>query len=236
MGPVRQLAIIILLLPMACTLAMAADSPYRVSEKEFRKRIQAVALTPLYAPEMFEVGDAVRELIEAEVSRRFDKTRLDVLPFEPYARLRATLAEQIGGIRDAAGALDPARRAAVWDHAKREMRLRHPVDAFAELSITLTRASFKDDRAEWDGVKQKVAHSGDGFSLFGGRNYEGSIAAASFQLAIFDRTDTLLYLNRGGIEVLQDREGSSLVLRDANAFFQDEKRIRKAVQLAFKGL
>ncbi|MEQ8858750.1 MAG: hypothetical protein RIC56_08890 [Pseudomonadales bacterium] len=236
MGSFRLLAVLIVLLPVAGAPVAADESPYRVSKTAFRERIGSLALTPLYAPEMFAVSDGVRELIEAEVSKRFEKTKIEVLPLETYARVRATLADQIGGIRDAGGTIDPARRAAVWDHAKREMRLRHPVDGFAELSITLVRASFRDDRAEWDGVKQKVQHSGDGFALFGGRDYQGSIAAASFQLAIFDRSDELLYLNRGGIEVLQDREGSRLVLRDADGFFQDEKRLRKAVQLAFKGL
>lgn len=236
MGPIRALVALILSLSIAGPVFAADDSPFRVSKKEFRDRVGSVALTPLYAPEMFQVSESVRELIEAEVSKRFSRTRLEVLPFETYGQLRATLARQIGGIRDATGAVDLERRAAVWDHTKREMRRQHPVDGFAELSIVLTRAVFDDDRAEWDGVKQRVEHSGDGFALFGGRNYQGSIAAASLQLAIFDRSDAPLYVNRGGIEVLQVREGSSLVLRDASSFFQDEKRLKKAVQLVFKGL
>ncbi len=116
------------------------------------------------------------------------------------------------------------------------MRHRYQMDAFAEISLRLVRATFSEDRAEWDGIKQRVEHSGDGFSLFGSRNYQGTIAAASFQLAIYSLNDDLLFINRGGLEVLQQRQGAKLEVLPMNTLFQDEKKLRKAVQFAFKPL
>lgn len=214
----------------------ADDSPFQVSKKEFRQRVKSVALAPLTFPAMFKLSEDMRQLLEDEATKRLSKTRLEYVAIEPYARLRATFADQVGGLYLADGSLDTQRQAAVFDHAKREMRLRHQVDAFAEISLRMVRAGFMKDRAEWDGVKQKVKSSGDGFALFGGNNYQGSIAAASFQLAIFDRSDNLLFLNRGGIEVLQEREGTKLKLLDADTVLRNEKLLAKAVRLAFDPL
>ena len=210
-------------------LQAADDSPYAIEKREFKKRIKSVALTPLYAPDIFKLDAATRAMIEAEATERMAKTKLKALPIATYAELRQTMADQIGGLASADGEVDAQREAIVWDHAKREMRMRHDVDGFAEISIRMVNAAFKADRAEWDGVKAKVKSSG------GGNKYEGSIAAASFQLAIFDRNDNLLYSSRGGIEVMQERQGSRLFLRDGK-FLQDEKRVKKAIREAFKEL
>ena len=225
--------LVLLLGGLAPAMYAADDSPYRISKKEFRQQVNSVSLSPLHVPPIIELSEDMRRLLEAEAVKRLSKTKLEFLPIEPYAQLRATFAVQIGGLYNASGELDARRQAVVFDHAKREMRMRHQVDAFAEISVRMVHASFLKDRAEWDGIKQKVQASGDGFALFGGNNYQGSIAAASFQLAIYDRSDNLLFVNRGGIEVLQERVGTQLKLLDMSTILNDEKRMAKAVRLAF---
>jgi len=84
---------------------------------------------------------------------------------------------------------------------------------------------FKNDRAEWDGVKQKVEHKGGG-------QFAGSIFVSSVAFAVFDDTDALLYSNSGGLEVLMRRERDQIVPIPAENYFQDEKLIRKAAQIA----
>ena len=214
----------------------ADDSPYLIAKKDFRKRIRMVSLSPVSVAPGLTLSDEYRELLEEEATKRLSKQKLELVPIEPYAELRTLFAEKIGGITNAEGVMMPGRRALVWDHAKREMRHRYPVDAFAELSLRPVTATFSDDRAEWDGVKQKVQSSGDGFSLFGGKNYQGTIAALSFQLAVFGRNDELLFVNRGGIEVMQAREGAKLVVLPETSLLKDPKKLKKSVQLAFKPL
>ena len=175
-------------------------------------------------------------LIETEAAERLAKKKIAVIDIEPYAQLRTMFTKQIGGLMNAAGELDPRREAFVLDHAKREMRHQHDMDGFAEISLRVVHADFKDDRAEWDGEKQKVESSGDGFSLFGGKNYQGKIAAVSFQIAVYDRSDELLFVSRRGIDVLQERVGTSLMLREPSNYLNKPKKITKAVQNAFKPL
>ncbi len=221
------------ILPGVHTVHGADDSPYLIEKKKFRKSVRTVALAPLDVPDMFTLSAQMHQHLEAEATKALNKTRLKGVGIPVYQEIRTLFVQRVGGLR--LDELDQKHRTAVLDHSKREMRLRHPVDAFAEMSLRAVSAAFADDRAEWDGVKRKVKSSGDGFSLFGGKNYQGSIAAASFQLAIYDRSDKLLYLQRGGIDVMQERRADKLVLREDN-YLNDPKRLRKAVQMAFKPL
>lgn len=224
----------LLMLPVASH--GAEQSPYLVPKKEFAKTVKSIALAPLEVPAMFALRPGLRAAIETEATRALQRKKFKLTEIEAYAEIRTLFAQRIGGLHNAQGELDPQRHAAVLDHAKREMRLRYPVDAFAEITLRPVRAVFSDDRAEWDGTKQKVEHSGDEFSLFGGKNYQGSIAAISFQLAIFDRTDKLLFVSRAGVEVMQQRQGTRLVVIPAEQLLQNEKQVLKAVKSAFKKL
>jgi len=217
--------------------AMAAnDSPFLMPKKEFRKSIKSVAAVPLAHPRMLAIPAQRVAYIEEQVQQALQKTGLAAVPMQAYRSLRAHMSEQIGGLNNADGEFDAQRQRLVWDHARREMLMRHDMDAFAHVSLVSVSAVFQDDRAEWDGIKQKVKKSGDGFSLFGGKNYQGSIAALSLQLAIYSRAEQLLFVQRAGIEVLQERQAASLVPLPANELLQDDKRIRKAVQRVFKAL
>lgn len=214
----------------------AEEDPFLIDKKDYRKQVKVISLAPLDLAPGLQLDAQMLQFIENEAASRLAKTKVEVIPIEPYAKIRNMMASQVGGIHDAEGGVYLQKRAIVWDHAKREMRHNHEMDAFAQISIRAVSASFADDRAEWDSVKQKVKKSGDGLSLFGGPDYGGSIAALSFQLAIVDINDNLLFVNRGGIELLQSRQGSQLVMLDTNNLLQDEKRIKKAIQIAFKPL
>ncbi len=216
--------------------AVAQDSPYLLAKKDFRKAVAKVAMAPLQTPGWLTLPQEQITAIEQLAQEEMEDTRFKLIPVQTYRNIRLRMSEQVGGLLNAAGEVDPRRRHVVWDHAQREMRLRHDMEAFAHISIVVVNALFSDDKAEWDGVSQKVKKSGDGFTLFGGKNYQGVIAAASFQLAIYDRADELLFVNRAGIEVLQERKKDALVPLPAEQLLRDDKRIKKAVQRAFKRL
>ena len=229
--------IIALILALTSTAAFAEkESPFIIDKKEYNKRVKVVSLAPLDVAPGLDLTPEMHQFIETEATKQLEKTKVDAIAIEPYARIRDMMIQQVGGITNADGQVLTTKQRIVWDHAKREMRHRHQMDAFAQISIRPVSAIFTDDRAEWDGVKQKVKASGDGFSLFGGKNYQGTIGALSFQLAMIDRNDELLFVNRGGIEVLQERQGPKLVALDTTLLMQDEKKIKKAIQLAFKPL
>ncbi len=125
----------------------AADSPYLLAKSDFKRQVQVISLSPLTVPDLLTVSAPMRQLIEAEAAKQLEKTRFESLDIAPYAALRDTLATQIGGLLDDAGNIDPRRQRVVWDHAKREMRLRYPMDAFAEISLRVVGAPFSDNKA-----------------------------------------------------------------------------------------
>jgi len=139
----------------------------------------------------------------------------------------ALMESQGGGVEDPeTGKIDTAKLGVVRAHAFRELWFQHEFDAVATIQVIVSKAQFAKDRAEWDGVKQKVENKGRN------RGYAGTIVATSVSFAIFDQTDKLIYANYGGLEVLQMREEAQLLPIPAESYFSDEKRIRKAANVA----
>ena len=137
------------------------------------------------------------------------------------------MTQQVGGVEDPeTGQIDAAKLRAVRDHAFREMWFRQEFDALATIRISITTVSMENDRIEWDGVKQKLEHSGRG------RNYTANVAVSSVSFAVYDAANRPIYLYYGGLEPLMRREDDQVVPIPAGQFFQDEKRIRKAAQVA----
>jgi hypothetical protein len=115
---------------------------------------------------------------------------------------------------------------AVRAHAFRELWFRHELDAIATIRVSATRVAMENDSAKWDGVKQDIERDGRR------KNYTGQIFVSSVSFAVYDQTNNLKYLNYGGLEVLMRRSGEQLVAIPAEQYFKDEKRIRKAAQIA----
>ena len=230
------LGIISLYLSSIFAVQAATEAPFLIEKKVFKKSVKAVAVSPLEVPDMIQLSDEMRAYIEAEASKALAKTKIKSVGIPAYAEVQTLFANQIGGLRNTEGKIDSQRKSVVDDHTKRELRMRHSVDGFAQISLRVVNAPFSDDRAEWDGIKRKVKSSGDGFTLLTGKkNYQGTIAATSFQLAIYNRNDKLLFVQRGGIDVMQERKGENLILR-SDDFVNDPKRLKKAVKMAFKSL
>ena len=87
---------------------------------------------------------------------------------------------------------------------------------------------IENDSVEWDGTKQKIEREGRS------GDYAGRIYVSSVLFAVFDESDQMMYANRGGLEPLMRREKAQLLPLSADQYFQDEKKIRKAAQIAMK--
>ena len=206
------------------------DDPFLINKRDFKKQIKTVALTPIDAPEVFEMPNSVGLMIEEEITQRLQKRGYEVIPSSMLQEIRDTMEIQVGGYEiPETGQKDMARVQAVREHSYREMMFRHQMDAVALIRLSLVRADFENDRAEWHGSSQKVQSKG------GGR-FKGTIPASSVSLLVFDRSEELLFINSGGLEVLMSREKQQLVRIPVEAYFQDEKRIRKAAQKAVSPL
>lgn len=224
-------AIVSALALLLAPVALAADKydPWFIDKRELKKTYKRIALAPVEAPPNLEMPDSAKRAIEAQVQAHLEKRGYTVVPASVLKGIRERMAEQVGGLRDAgSGDVDVERVSAVRDHSLRELWFRNDFDALAVIRIDVIQAPIENDKAEWDGTSQKVKKKG------GGLKYTASVAASSIAVSIYDVTEQPLFVNYGGLEVLMMRVKKEFQPLDASEYFQDEKRIKKAVQIAVK--
>ncbi|MDA1074343.1 MAG: hypothetical protein O3A63_06220 [Proteobacteria bacterium] len=214
--------------------AYAADDAYWIDQKTFKKTIKTVAMAPAEAGAALNMPSGIGVLIENEVAARLER-KFDLIVPDRYRTIRDEMERQVGGYL-VAGTDEPdsARILAVREHSFREMLFQYHMDAIVTVQVRLVGAPFDKNKAEWDGVSQNISTKG-GRSLFSDK-FGGTVTASSLQISIFDRRQNLLYSARGGIEVVMQIDEQSLVPLPTDQLFQDEKLIKKAVQLALKQL
>lgn len=225
------LAFMIVVFTAVALPAAAADkdSPFTIDKRDFKKQYKTIALSPIDADPVLQMPDSVAAMIEEEVTKHLQKRGFTVIPSSVLAAIRETMEAQVGGFDDAeSGQIDAAKVQAVRTHAYRELWFRNELDAIATIRVSAMRAPIENDKAEWDGTNQRIERKGRN------QNYRGQITVSSVSFAVFDQTDRLMYVNYGGLEVLMRREEDQLMPLPPEQYFSDEKRIRKAAQIAMK--
>ncbi len=216
---------------LATPLADAAEKydPWFIDKRDLKKSYKRIALAPVEAPPNLEMPDAAKRAIEAQVREHLEKRGYTVTPPSVLMGIRERMTEQVGGLRDPANdEIDMRKVHAVRDHSMRELWFRNDFDAVAVIRIDVIQAPVENDKVEWDGTSQKLKKKG------GGLKYTASVSASSIAVSIFDVIEQPLFVNYGGLEVLMMRVKKELQPLDASEYFRDEKRIKKAVQIALK--
>jgi len=213
---------------LAGTAAAASkDDAFTIDKRTFKKQVRVIALAPVDADLYFEMPDSVAAILEQEVTARLQKRGYTVIPSLVLAGIRKKMAAQVGGIEDPeTGQINFARYQAVRNHAFRELWFQRQFDALAIIRVSVTRVDMESDRVEWDGVKQKIVHSGRS------KKYAATTSVSTVSVAIYDSANKQMYLSFGGLEALVSRVDEQLLPLPVKQLFLDEKRIRKAAQIA----
>jgi len=225
------LALVTALTIIAAPAAQAAEKydPYFIDKRTLKKEYKTIALAPVEAGANLGMPDSAKQMIEALVTKHLEKRGYKVIPSSVLAGIRKTMTEQVGGLTDpSTGEIDMDKVHAVRDHSLRELWFKNEFDAVATMQIEVFQAPVENDRAEWDGVKQKVPKKGRSL------NYTASVAASSLTFSIYDPAEQPLFVNYGGLEVLMMRVKEEFQPLDSSEYFKDEKRIKKAVDVAMK--
>lgn len=210
------------------TLSADKYDPYFIDKRTLKKEYKRIALAPVEAGSTLAMPDSAKEMILALVTKHLEKRKFLVTPSSTLAGIRSAMIEQVGGLSDpATGEVDSEKVAAVRDHSWRELWFRNDLDAVATVRIEIIQAPVENDKAEWDGVSQKLKKKGR-------LKYTASVAASTVSVSIYDQREQPLYVNYGGLEVLMMRDGEELKPLDPSEYFQNEKRIKKATALALK--
>jgi hypothetical protein len=211
------------------TPAAEKYDPYSIDKRTFKNEYQRIALAPIEAGAALDMPDPAKQMIEEEITKHLEKRGFTVIPSAVLADIRKTMIDQVGGLSDpATGETDMEKVMAVHSHSLRELWYRHDFDALGAIRIQIIQAPIENDKAEWDGTSQKIKKKG------GGLKYTASVAASSVTFSIYDASEQPLYVNYGGLEVLMMRVKQEFQPLDSSEYFKDEKRIRKAAQVAIK--
>ena len=225
----RVLSLVVALAFLVPCVAVGDDDPYRVSKRDFRKTYRTIAISPADADTFLTLTDATRAMLEEEIVARFKKRGYTVVPSDVLASLRAEMAALAGPVVDAAtGETNLAKQQAIREHAYRELWFRHDIDAVVTIRIAVYNVPMQNDVVEWDNVKQRIAYEGRG------KKYSANINVSSVLLTIYDATGEPLYVHYGGLEPIMRRQGEQLNPIAPEELLLDEKKIRKAAQLAVK--
>ncbi len=225
----RSLTILLSAVLLIAGTASAAkkDDAYLVNKRNFKKTYNVIALAPVDADPYLEMSPAVAAMLEEEVTARLQKRGYTVIPSTVLAGIRKTMEAQVGGITDAdTGQVNRAKEQAVRDHAFRELWFQHEFDAVASIRISITQVSMESDRVEWDGAKQKLVYEGRS------KKYSAKVMVSSVSVGMYDSANKPIYLYYGGLEPLMYRDSEQLSPLPVEKFFQNEKVIRKAAQIA----
>lgn len=224
-----------LLLIAACAVesstVLAADKydPYFIDKRTLKKEYRRIVLAPIEAGSALAMPESAKQAIEAQVTKHLKKRGYAVTPSSVLAEIRKTMIDQVGGLKEpSTGEIDAAKVAAVSSHSLRELWYRHDFDALATVRVAIIQAPIENDKAEWDGVSQKVKKKGRGMK------YTAKVAASTISFSIYDQREQPLFVNYGGLELLMMREKTEFKPLDPSNYFQDDKRIRKAVNIAIK--
>jgi hypothetical protein len=171
--------------------------------------------------------DSAAAILEEAITERLEREKFTVIPSSRLAAIRATMAEQVGGLEDpATGEIDPARLQAVRDHAFRELWFQEEFDALGIVSVSIFQMPIESDRVEWDGVEQRIEREGRS------RDYTANVSVSSVTFTIYDSANKPIYIAYGGLEPLMYRDGEQLIPLEADRLFQDEDKIREAAEIA----
>lgn len=224
-------------------------SPFHVPRERILNSVHRVVLTPVFEGDL-KVPEAVRQRILANVRAELEPLHWEIVdaPGAHEALLRQLMQVQIfdpyTGKRDEA-AISAASKAAIDS-----LGLIPAPDAVLWMSVVRTAAMQRLGDAVWDGADQNAltmapvkkigklaAHFR--FSMYSAPGWS-TIPATSLQLRLADSSDSLLYMSRGGIQLLErimsnTVRGEPEPLKDSE-LFQDAMRDRQAVHLALRDL
>ncbi len=223
------LAVCLSMAVIAAGAAHAAkkDDAFLIDKRDFKKQYKVVALAPVDAAPYLEMPESVAAMIEQEITARLQKEGFTVLPSAVLASIRKSMEQQVGGIMDPeTGNANAAKANAVRDHAFRELWFREQFDALVTIRVGIYQVPVENDRVEWDGAKQKLVYEGRS------KKYSATISVSSVSVSFYDSSNKPIYLYFGGLEPLMYRADEQLQPLSVDKFFMDEKRIRKAAQIA----
>jgi hypothetical protein len=230
------LAIIIVSSSCATKPKIAETDPFLIPEKEFRNALTVIGLASVDMIEGLPDPEPVLAEFDSLLAAGLQRLGYSVIRPQEYEAIWAKLAVEAGGFIDPeTGARDEKRMAVAMFETIEELRADFEIDAVMFPDIVVVEAQFAGGRAVWDGASQKI-QTGGAMSSFTSGSQHGVLGALSFRLSMRGPGGAPVFLNSGGIEVLDKLSGKEFISVPRQELFADKKRNQEAVKTALEPL
>ncbi|MEJ2721432.1 MAG: hypothetical protein P8181_09865 [bacterium] len=215
---------------------IVGTDPFLIPKNEFRSQIKIIGLAPVGMIEGHPEPESIAAEFDSLLVAGLHKMGYSVIRPQQYKAVWAQLAADSGGFLDPdTGKRDEERMAVAMFETIERLDADFKLDAAMFPDIVVVEAQFAGGRAVWDGAQEKIQTGGAMSSVFSGSQH-GVLGALSLKLSVRGTDGTLLFVNSGGIEVLDRLSGKELVPVPRQELFTDKKRNRESVKIALKPL
>lgn len=224
----RMIATLVtVLIEVSCATA-ALSNPFKVAENEFYGKIKTIALAPIVVLANPEDPEPVKAKFESLIEARLREAGFSVVPSREVGTTWKRMSDLVGGIFDpVTGQRDESKFKTVREHVLRELNAKLNVDALLHPRIQPVTArlfsGFFSVEAKWHGASESVSS----FCVY------GSARALSLFVTIEDVHGVNLYVNAGGIQLLETcKVGQGIVPVPRHELFANEERNGASVSIA----
>jgi hypothetical protein len=219
-------------------------SPWRIDRQQFEHSIKTIALAPITLPEGLHDPDAVRAAFESLIESKLREGGLVIVPPERVGEIWDREMDAVGGLYDpATGQRDEAKYQTVRRNTLSELRETCKADAVMWVFIQVVEAEWSGTTARWDGTTDSVKSRGRQmkeslpFAMMGvSVSYSGSVGALSLIVTVEDCQSTVLYNNRGGIQVIARFLNGDPIPVPASEILTNKERNAASVDIALNPL
>ncbi len=211
-------------------------NPFKITEEDFYGKIKTIALAPVVIPGDLENKEQVKAKFESLIESKLREAGFVVIQSREFAEIRELMTKQLGGYFDpVTGKRDEAKFKSVKEHSLREMHAKFNSDAVLYSSIQVFLASFSGGKAAWHGTSESLSTGG----LLGALSVStrnGKVSALSFGVGIEDSNGVDIYVNWGGIQLLNKLSGGEFVPIAQSELLSNEERNATAVNISLDPL
>lgn len=229
----RALLLPVLVLAVATSgcAAKTQDSPFVLPREEFYRRIHTLAVVPVTLPRYLGSAGGAQGRFDALIETSLREAGFSIVPSREVAGVWRRVVDETGATADSeTGEMDRATFEAVAERVRLELQRKFSVDGVLYPIIRVVRAEYGGGWVAWDGAREPT--SVDGSWGVGSHLGRGTVGALSLFVTIEDAKGALVYLGRGGIQVLSKISGSTFVPVPLNELLAGEERNRASVDLA----
>ena len=233
----------------ACLLGCSSSryEQFAVPKEQFFGTVNAIVLAPVAVPDGFEFAESTLVTIDSLVEAGLVAAGFVTVPSTSYDEVWSRILSQIGALYDPETGVQDVEKLEI---AREQLfvdleELYHP-HAVLFPEIQIVDAQFTEGVANWDGTSEPLLSLGRRMMIAAfaamfvseGENAPtGSVEALSFAVVVQDMSGEELFMNAGGIQVLQklNSNGSFREVPEAK-LLADDGRNRKAVKRALEPL